>query len=396
MMQYDVSNRMKSMKPSIIREILKQMSDPTLISFAGGNPSPETFPKDEIIKFSHQLLMEEADSTLQYSITEGLFSLRTAVKGFANRRKDEQIVSENDEVLIISGSQQAMNYTAKCLCNEGDIVAAEDPAFLGAQNAFYSYGASIAPVPMQSDGVDLNALESVFAAPKKPKFFYCIPNFQNPTGITTSAEKRKKIYELAVKYGVPILEDDPYGELRFTGERINSIKSLDKEGIVIYAGSFSKIMCPGMRIAYCVCPKQLSANMVIAKQVDDVHTNVWAQKVCERILTTTNLDEHIKKISAIYAKKASYMADSIKQKCDDVTFLMPQGGMFIWADLKAHVNVSDFTAQCLEKKLAVVPGFAFCANGQSSGCNSVRLNFSTPTNAQIDMGTDIMANVLKK
>ncbi len=383
---------MNGMKPSIIREILKQMSDPTLISFAGGNPSAETFPSEEIAKFSSELLNNEPANVLQYSISEGLPSFRNAAKKFANRRSAEMLVREHDEVLIMSGSQQIINYTAKILCNEGDIIAVESPAFLGSYNSFYSYGAKLAAVPMHSDGVDLCELEKVFAAENKPKFFYTIPNFQNPTGYTTSLEKRKKIYELALKYSVPILEDDPYGELRFSGERIPSIKSIDEHGIVIYAGSFSKILCPGIRIAYCICPKEIAHHMVIAKQVDDVHTNVWAQKISEKLLSETDVDAHIEKTQKIYAKKAQAMVNCLREKCPQINFLQPQGGMFIWASLPENVDVAKFTKQCLENKLAIVPGFAFFAE-ENAKSQAVRLNFSTPTMEQIEKGTDILKSV---
>ncbi len=382
------------MKPSIIREILKQMSDPNLISFAGGNPSPDTFPKENIAKISADILENQSERVLQYSVSEGISELIVAVKAFANRRQNEQLAKENDEILIMSGSQQIIDFTAKCLCNEGDIVATESPAFLGAYNAFRSYGAKLKGVKMQADGVDLNELEAVLSANEKPKFFYTIPNFQNPSGYTTSAHKRKKIYELCVKYGVPILEDDPYGELRYEGEHIASIKSLDTKGAVIYAGSFSKIMCPGMRIAYCICPKPLSKHFVIAKQVNDVHTNVWAQRVCLGLLNTLDMDSHIKKTAQIYAKKAQYMMQNLNEKCPQIAFEKPEGGMFIFAKLPGAIDVDEFTAACLKKKLAIVPGYAFLANDEEK-TSDIRLNFSTASLQQIEEGTDILAQVLK-
>ncbi len=393
-MKFDISKNMAEMKPSIIREILKQMSDPTLISFAGGNPAPDTFPVSEIEKFSFDILQNKPSEVLQYSVSEGTNKLRIAIKNFANRRESEQIIHDFDDVLVISGSQQALNFTPKVLCNAGDVVAVESPAFLGAYNAFYSFGAKLAAVPMQTDGVDLTQLENVFSSHQKPKFFYCVPNFQNPTGYTTSLKKREKIYELAVKYNVPILEDDPYGELRFSGQRIPSIKSFDKTGIVIYTSSFSKIMCPGIRLAYLVCEKSLFKHMVIAKQVDDVHTNVWSQTLCENILTNTNMDEHINKTKQVYGKKAEKMFLELENKCPEITFTKPDGGMFIWAKLPQKIDAADFTKKCLENKLAVIPGGAFEANetGQS---NFIRLNFSTPSHEQIEKGCSIMQKAIK-
>ncbi len=394
-MNYGISKRMSGMKPSIIREILKQMSDPTLISFAGGNPSPETFPASEIQKSSAALLQNHANDVLQYSVSEGVPQVVEGIKEFLNRRSSEQLVKENDELIILSGSQQAVEFAAKCLCNEGDIIASESPAFLGAYNAFFSYGANIKGIEMQEDGVCLKQLEQVLSAKKKPKFFYTVPNFQNPTGYTTSLEKREKIYDLCVKYGVPILEDDPYGELRFEGERVPPIKSFDDSGAVIYTGSFSKIMCPGMRLAYCVCTKELARHFVIAKQVNDVHTNVWAQRVCLDILQNVNMNEHIKKTVEIYAKKAEFMVKNLNDKCPELKFAKPLGGMFIFAHLPLNIDVDAFVNECLKQKLAIVPGYAFLANSDEKS-NAIRLNFSTASLEQIEKGTDIMASVLKK
>ena len=392
-MEFKISDKMRNMKPSIIREILKQMSDPTLISFAGGNPAADSFPAEDIARFSDELLRQDPVAALQYSGSEGVPSVREAVRAFANRR--ERVAKENDGVLITSGSQQILDFAAKCLCNEGDVVAVENPAFLGAFNAFRSSGARLAGVPMEDDGVNLAALEAVFAAPEKPRFFYCIPNFQNPTGKTMSLAKRRAVYALAVRYGVPVLEDDPYGELRIAGEPVPSIKSMDTEGAVIYAGSFSKILCPGMRLAYCVCDKKLMAAFVVAKQCSDVHTNVWAQRVCAELLRTMDMDAHIRAVSAMYGRKAALMAQLLREKCPQIAFEAPQGGMFLWAKLPQAVRVPEFVQACLERRLAVIPGSAFYVDGEAP-CQGVRLNFSTPSEDAIRRGVDIMAQVLKK
>ncbi len=390
-MEFRISDKMRGMKPSIIREILKQMSDPTLISFAGGNPASDSFPADDIARFSDALLQENPAATLQYSVSEGVPSVREAVRSFANRH--EPVAKENDTVLIVSGSQQILDFTAKCLCNEGDAVAVEDPAFLGAYNAFRSSGARLVGVPMEEDGVDLAALEAAFAAPDKPRFFYCIPNFQNPTGRTMSLAKRRAVYELSVRYGVPVLEDDPYGELRISGERLPSIKSMDTTGHVIYAGSFSKILCPGMRLAFCVCDKALGAHFVVAKQCCDVHSNVWAQRVCEAMLTRTDMDAHIREIRKIYAAKARLMMAQLDEKCPAIRYIVPEGGMFLWATLPEGVEMPAFVQKCLDQKLALVPGNAFLVD-ENAPCQSFRMNFSTPTPQQIERGVSIMARVL--
>lgn len=391
-MEFKYSNKVKQMKPSIIRELLKQMSDPQLISFAGGNPAADSFPADSIRKFSDELLNSDPVGMLQYSVTEGYGPLRKAARDYANRQWP--VVRDEDEVIITSGSQQIIEFMTKLLCNEGDVIAVEEPAFLGAYNSMRSFGAQLAGVPLEEDGVNLEALETVFRE-KAPKFFYCIPNFQNPTGYTTSLAKRKAIYELAVRYGVPVLEDDPYGALRISGEAIPPIKHFDTTGAVVYAGSFSKVLCPGMRLAFCAGQPDFIGKMVVAKQGSDVHTNVWAQRVCERILTQTDMDAHLARLQAIYRDKANYMMAEMDEKlAGRVHYVKPEGGMFIWATLPETVDTDAFVKKCLEHKLAVVPGSAFYTT--DAPCRSVRLNFSTPTKEQIKQGVEIMDKVLRE
>ena len=391
-MEFRYSDKVLGMRPSIIRELLKQMSDPSLISFAGGNPAADSFPVADIRAFSDKLLETDPVGMLQYSVTEGYGPLRQACRDFANRKWP--VVKKSDEVIITSGSQQVIEFMAKLLCNEGDVVAVEEPAFLGAYNSMRSFGAVLRGVPLQPDGVDLEALEAAFAAGPKPKFFYCIPNFQNPTGYTTSKEKRKAIYELAVKYGVPVLEDDPYGALRISGEDVPPIKHFDETGAVVYAGSFSKILCPGMRLAYCAGQPEFITKMVTAKQGSDVHTNVWAQRVCERMLRETDMNAHIARLQAIYREKADHMMAQLDEKLSGaVSYVRPEGGMFIWAKLPDEVPAGEFARRCLEKKLAVVPGSAFYTDSAVDQ-PFVRLNFSTPTKEQIDRGVAVMAEVL--
>lgn len=329
---------------------------------------------------------------LQYSVTEGYGPLRAAARDYANRQWP--VVSDADDLIITSGSQQIIEFMTKLLCNEGDVIAVEEPAFLGAYNSMRSFGARLAGVPLEADGVDLNALETVFRD-EKPKFFYCIPNFQNPTGYTTSLAKRKAIYELAVRYGVPVLEDDPYGALRILGEAVPPIKHFDTTGAVVYAGSFSKVLCPGMRLAFCAGAPEFIGKMVVAKQGSDVHTNVWAQRVCERILTQTDMDAHLARLQDIYRDKANYMMAEMDEKlAGRLSYIRPEGGMFIWATLPETVDTDAFVKKCLEHKLAVVPGSAFYT--ADADCRSVRLNFSTPTKEQIRQGVEIMDKVLRE
>lgn len=390
---YNFSDKVKAMRPSIIRELLKQMADPSLISFAGGNPAAEAFPAKEIAKISAELLALPPAGTLQYSITEGYPGLRQKALEYLNCKT--QLTKDTDELIVLSGSQQAMDYMSKLMCNDGDVVATEDPAFLGALNSFRGNGAVLAGVPMQPDGVDLDALEKVLCASKKPKFYYTIPNFQNPTGFTTSLKKRKAVYQLCKRYGVPILEDNPYGELRFTGQDIPPIKSFDDEGLVLYAVSMSKVFAPGMRVAFCAGASQLISRFTVAKQGNDVHTNLWGQRVIEQFFAQCNIDAHIAHLQKVYGQKARQMMLELdKVLCGKASYVPVEGGMFLWLRLANGIDMPKFVKLCLEKKLAIVPGSAFFVD-DAAPCQSVRLNFSAPSSTQIEQGAQIIGQVLK-
>ena len=310
-MKYEFTKRMSNVKASAIREILKATADPDMISFAGGNPAADAFPTDAIEKISADILKNDPISVLQYGITEGDKGLIEAATKFFNRH--EKVFGLGDKMLITSGSQQIMEFAAKCLCNEGDVVVCENPSFLGALNAFKSLGAILRGVEYKEGQLDLEALEKALQAQPKPKFIYLIPNFQNPTGMTMSFEVRQQVLALAKQYEVLILEDNPYGDLRFEGTAIPSIKSLDQDGFVIYAASLSKIIAPGMRIACCIGPTEIVNKFTVAKQASDVHSNLWAQKVMARYLTEYDMDEHIAVIQKIYKDKCNLMLQEMEK-----------------------------------------------------------------------------------
>ncbi|MGN1050833.1 MAG: PLP-dependent aminotransferase family protein, partial [Acutalibacteraceae bacterium] len=267
-MEYKFSEKVKNLKPSAIREIFKYASDPSVVSLSAGNPSPEAFPAKEIAEISAKILKENPIGVLQYSITEGYTPLRETLKKYM--KEHHNAINENDDLLITSGAQQIMDLLTKSLCNEGDVIITEAPSFIGSLNTFRSYNARLVGVPMENDGMNMDALEEALINNKNVKFIYTIPNFQNPSGITMSLLKRKKLYELAKKYGVLILEDNPYGDLRYSGEYIPCIKSFDTENIVVYAGSMSKVISPGIRVAYAIAPKPIFQKMVVCKQGSDV------------------------------------------------------------------------------------------------------------------------------
>lgn len=390
-MEYQFAKRMSNVKASAIREILKATSDPKMISFAGGNPSAEAFPVKEIEKISADILTNEPISVLQYGITEGDQELIQAATHFFNRH--EQVMKADDQMIITSGSQQIMEFVAKILCNEGDVVICENPSFLGALNAFKSLGAVLRGIEYKNGQLDLESLKQALQMEPEPKFMYLIPNFQNPTGMTMSLEVRKEILKLAKDNGVLILEDNPYGDLRFEGEAIPSIKSLDEDGLVIYAASLSKIIAPGMRVACCIAPKAIIQKMTVAKQASDVHSNLWAQKVMARYLQNYDMDAHIERIRMIYKQKCHLMLDEMKKHFHpDVQYTIPTGGMFIWVTLPESVDMLTFVKKALEKNVAVVPGNAFLDDDMKE-CHSFRMNYSTPTNEKIKEGVKILGEI---
>lgn len=390
-MKYEFTNRMANVKASAIREILKATADPKMISFAGGNPAAEAFPVKEIQEISQDILKNEPISVLQYGITEGDNNLIEAAIQFFNRK--EEAFKVGDKMIITSGSQQIMEFAAKCLCNEGDVVICENPSFLGALNAFKSLGAVLRGIEYKNGELDLEDLEKALNENPKPKFMYLIPNFQNPSGLTMSLETRKKVLDLAKKYEVLILEDNPYGDLRFEGEDIPSIKSLDHDGLVIYAASLSKIIAPGMRIACCMGPEEVVSKFTVAKQASDVHSNLWAQRVMARYLKEYDMDEHIRTIREIYKKKCYLMLDEMKKYFHpDVQYTIPTGGMFIWVTLPHNIDMQVFVKEALKQNVAVVPGNAFL-DDDTKECHSFRMNFSTPTDEKIKQGVKILGDL---
>ncbi len=386
------SYRISGVQPSAIREILKFTSDPEVISFAAGNPAPEAFPVETIRRISDDILREEPISALQYSITEGYPKLRQWLKD--DMTKKEMFNEQDDELIITSGAQQAIETCAKIFCNEGETIICEEPSFIGSLNAFRTYNAKLVGVEMDDDGMIPEKLEQALKANPRTAFIYVIPNFQNPTGKTTSLERRKMILDLAYKYNVLVLEDNPYGDLRFAGIDVPSIKSMDKKGHVIYAGTFSKILSPGLRVGYMIATKMMISKATVALQTSTVHTNIWAQMVAYRFVTEVDLEEHFQKLREIYKNKCSLMLNSLKFAMPrSIDFTEPEGGLFIWGTLPCG-DMNAFCKAAVENKVAVVPGNAFSVDERKPSL-SFRLNFSTPTDEQIEQGVEILAKVAK-
>jgi len=384
-MTYTFSNKIGNLAPSAIREILKATSQPGIIPFAAGNPAPEAFPVQAVREISARLLEERPVDCLQYGITEGLSSLRFRVREDVHTRLN--IGADFDDLIITSGAQQVVDLATKALCNEGDVVIAESPSFIGSLNTFRSYGAKLRGVPLEHDGLDVDALEEILRTEKNVRFLYTIPNYQNPSGVTMSLAKRRRVYELARQYGVLILEDNPYGELRYEGEPLPCIKSLDADGIVIYAGSFSKILSPGLRVGYALAPAAVIAKMTVGKQASDVHTPIFNQIIVDEWMKCYDVAAHVEHICKIYTAKRDLMCDGLAGTI--LRFQRPAGGLFLWCELPEGVGMLDYAGRAVEQKVAVVPGVAFAVE-QSDPINAVRLNFSTPTDEQLRRGVEIL------
>lgn len=387
-MNYRFSKSIENLKPSAIREILKAPSDADTISFAAGNPAPESFPVADMERISAQIYKEDAALALQYGITEGYAPLRADITarnlrlfGIGGSRGNVP-----DTTLVVSGGTQGIELACRVLCNPGDAVLCEDPTFIGALNAFRAAGAVPIGVPLRKDGIDIDALEKTLAENTNIRMLYVIPTFQNPTGITWNLSVRRQVYELACRFGVIILEDNPYGELRFAGEDLPTLKSMDDQGIVIYCSSFSKILSAGMRIGYVIAPEPICAKMTVQKQVEDVHTNLFFQMLCHRYLQECDIDAHICDIRKLYRHKCMLMLEALDTFMPpEVTYTRPEGGLFIWCTLPEGTDIDAFLHACDAAKVRIVPGVAFNCD-TSAPSRSFRLNYSTPSDMQITEG----------
>ena len=393
-MEYKFSDKVSKLQASAIREILKFTADPEVISFAAGNPAPEAFPKERIAEISAELLRDDPILALQYSVTEGYTPLRDFLKEWLESKGCFH--KEFDELIVTSGGQQANELSCKVLLNEDDTLICESPSFIGSLNAFRSYNVNLVGVDMDDDGINIEKLENTLKVQPNVKMLYLIPNFQNPTGRTMSLEKRKAVYELARKYDFIILEDDPYGELRFAGENVPTIKSMDTEGRVIYSSTFSKIISSGFRTGFVSAPAPIIQKIVVCKQVSDVHSNMWAKVVSHRFMTTVDRQAHFEKLRDIYRKKCDLMCGYIENGFSKkISYIKPQGGLFVWCTLPDNCDMNAFCKKAVQDyKIAIVPGNSFSID-QNEVSHSFRLNYSTPTNEQIEKGMEILAKMTR-
>lgn len=392
-MDYTFSQRIRSLKPSAIREILKAASTPGMIPFAAGNPAAEVFPTQLVEHLTQEILQTQPVTALQYGVSEGYEPLRQLLR--KTLQAEQGIGRETDDLLITAGAQQVMDLAAKVLCNEGDTILCESPSFIGSLNCFRSYNANLVGIDMQPDGIDLAQLEHALQTQKNVCFLYVIPNFQNPTGITMSLEKRRAVYALAKQYGILILEDNPYGELRVRGENIPSIKSMDEDGIVLYAGSFSKILAPGLRVGYALAPAGLIAKMTVGKQTSDVHSPMLCQMLAHLWMQRKDAD-YFDFLRGVYRRKMDVMCDLLDSRLGDFfQYQKPQGGLFVWCALPEGVDMLSYCKLTLEHMVAVVPGTAFLTDEKQSS-RHIRLNFSTPPDERIIAGMEILEKLKER
>jgi 2-aminoadipate transaminase len=398
--EYRYAHRTQKMGSSVIRELLKLTEQPDIISFGGGLPAPEVFPVKEFREACNYVLDHFGAQALQYSTTEGYRPLREMIARHTCRYMVE-VTPEN--ILITSGSQQALDFVGRLFINRGDYIVVESPSYLGALQAWNAYGAQYIPVRTDENGMVVDELEAALRI--GPKFIYVLPNFQNPSGVTLSLERRKKLIEIADKYGVPIIEDDPYGQLRYEGEHIPSLVTLDSEyrgknggtysGNVIYLSTFSKLLAPGLRLAWVIAPEQVIRKLVMTKQAADLHTASFNQYVAYEVGKGGFLDEHVKVIRSVYKERRDVMLEMMDEMFPpEVHWTRPQGGMFLWGIMPEHMDAAEVLKVAIQRKVAFVPGEAFHACG--GGKNTMRINFSYSSPETIREGITRLGTTLKE
>lgn len=384
------ADRIANVPRSFIREILKVAADKTIISFAGGLPNTNLFPLEEIKFVTNKLLEEAGADVLQYSSTEGYRELRQWI---ANRYKEKNNILVNpDNILITTGSQQGLDLLGKTILNEGDSVIMEEPGYLGAIQAFSLYQTTFHAIPLNIDGIDL-AKFSEAVDNTDSKIFYCVPNFQNPSGISYSEENRKQVANIVKRTNLLIVEDDPYGELRFRGDEKESFYNLIPENTILL-GSFSKIVVPSFRIGWIVASDQIMDKLVIAKQASDLHTNYFGQRIIYEYLKEFDINQHINKIKLAYGKQRDAMVQAIEEHFPKgVKITHPEGGMFLWVTLPQELSAMKVFEKAIDKKVAFVPGDPFYINKKD--VNTLRLNFSSVDEETIKVGISRLGEVLK-
>jgi 2-aminoadipate transaminase len=396
---YRYAQRTQRMKASAIRELLKFAEQPDMISFGGGFPAAEVFPVEEFKRACNYVLEHKGAESLQYGGTDGYVPLREMI---ARHTSALGIKVDIDNILITSGSQQALDLLGKIFINRGDRILVESPTYLGALQAWNAYGAEYIAVPADENGMQTDQLEEALRI--GPKFIYVLPNFQNPTGTTLPLERRQKLVELADRYGVPIIEDDPYGQLRYEGEDLPAVELLDSQmrmssgnytGNVIYLSTFSKILAPGLRLAWAIAPKEVIRKLSLAKQGTDLHTSTFNQIVAHEVGQHGFIDRHVKVIQETYRERRNAMLDALEEHMPaGVSWTKPNGGLFLWVTLPEKIDATEMLSEAIAEKVAYVPGEFF--HPDASGKNTMRLNFSFCKPEVINEGISRLGKAFKK
>jgi len=389
------SDRAGKMRKSVIRELLKVTQDPEIISFAGGLPNPKSFPIQELEKVFDYVMENHGETALQYGTTQGLKELRQSI---AERACKDGIDCDEENIIIVSGSQQALDTVGKVFLNPGDTALVGLPTYLGGINAFRSYESNLEGIPLDQNGMRVDVLEEKIKGLLKdditPKFIYTVPTFQNPAGVIMPEKRRKQLIDIANQYDLIIVEDDPYGKLRYDTSAIKPIKAFDDEGRVIYMSTFSKILSPGFRLAWTIASPELTRKMIICKQALDLCTNTFTQFLAWEFMRRGSLDLHIMKICELYKPKRDMMIDAMKKYFPEgYTCYKPKGGMFAWVTLPEGIDTETMFLDSIKEKVAYVHGKAFHVDG--GGDRSMRLNFSYSTDEQIQEGMKRLATVIK-
>jgi len=398
------ARRLQWMSTSVIRDILKVTQSPDIISMAGGWPDAGLFPVDQLREAADYVLQHRTGEALQYGLTEGLPALRESLAG---QTRESGVPAGADNIVITSGSQQTLDLMGRILLDEGDTVLVECPTFVGALQSFNAYGVRYAPVPLDDDGVRVEAIEGVLRS-RRVKFMYILPNFQNPMGVSLSLERRVRLVELADAYGVPIVEDDPYGQLRFEGEALPSLLSLDAErhpgnaaegryvdGNVIYLGSFSKTLTPGLRVAWVVAPPEVARQLVMAKQGADLHSSALGQAMADEFVRRGWLPAQVERIRRTYLERRNAMVSAIEQYLPaGVTCTRPQGGLFLWITLPEGMEAVSLLSKAAQRKVAFVPGGPFHVDGR--GQNTLRVSYATMQPEQIREGIRRLGEAIRE
>jgi 2-aminoadipate transaminase len=385
------ATRTERMQASDIREILKVTAMPDVISLAGGLPAPEVFPIEEFRRAFDKVLAEQGAVALQYSASEGYTPLREFL---AERLTRNGTAASAENILITNGSQQALDLLGKIFLNPRDKVVLEAPSYLGAIQAFDSYQAEYALVPMDENGMITAGLDELLSR-ETVKFIYALPNFQNPSGRTMSLDRRQELVEVAARHGVPIVEDDPYGELRFEGQDLPSLQSLDRDGVVIGLGTFSKILAPGLRLAWMAIPDSLYETVLLAKQPADLHSSTISQMAVWEVCQNGFVDRHLNTIKAVYRERRDAMLDALETHFPaSARWTKAQGGLFVWAELPGEIDTRELLVEAVRQKVAFVPGQSFYAD--HSGQNTMRLNFSNVTPDRLHLGIERLGRAIQQ